>query len=181
MRVSRVTVFLLAALISVAGCSSPPPVDRRPLGSVTAPPLRCGLVSSDAIERAVGLSNPYTSGFLSSDHYSTCVISKSSKIEDKASMSIELQNPFASTLQSLELAKAQDRGSDLPSGLAPGYSAAIKDTGGNTVGAKAFAWTQDGTKVLAIQIVKGGPGRDHQADAIEFIRQLRPLLLTSTS
>ncbi|WP_346114863.1 hypothetical protein [Nonomuraea maheshkhaliensis] len=96
-------------------------------------------------------------------------------------MTVELQIPFASTLQSLELGRTRDRGIDLPNGLTPGYSAIIKDTDGNTVGAKAFAWTQDGTKMLAIHIVKGGPGRDHQADVIEFVRQLRPLLLPSAS
>ncbi|MCP2364194.1 hypothetical protein HD597_011214 [Nonomuraea thailandensis] len=166
-------------LISAAGCSSPPPADRRPLGSVTTPPVECGLLSNQAIGRAIGLSDFYASGSTSANDFSHCVVSKSPSIRDKASMTVELQDPFPSTLQSLENGKARDRGVTLPSGVGPGYSAAIKDTDGNIVGAKAFAWTQDGTKVLAIQIVKGAPGRDHQADAIEFARQLRPLLLTS--
>ncbi|MFI7708620.1 hypothetical protein [Nonomuraea sp. NPDC049480] len=93
-------------------------------------------------------------------------------------MTIELQDPFPSTLESLNNAKARDRGADLPNGLTPGYSTPLKDTSGNIVGAKALAWTKDGTKVLAIRIARGAPGRDHRADAVEFMRQLRPLLLT---
>ncbi|MEU0564759.1 hypothetical protein ABZ297_05065 [Nonomuraea sp. NPDC005983] len=41
-----------------------------------------------------------------------------------------------------------------------------------------LAWHQDGSKMLSIRINQGAPGRDHQADAIEFARQLKPLLLT---
>ncbi|MFI6739177.1 hypothetical protein ACIBI9_40175 [Nonomuraea sp. NPDC050451] len=147
---------------------------------MTTPPVECGLLSSQAIGRAIGFSNFYATGSTSANDFSHCVVSKSPSIRDKASMTVELHNPFPSTMQSLENGKVRDRGVALPNGIGPGYSASIVDTDGNIVGAKAFAWTQDGTKVLAIQIVKGAPGRDHQADAIEFARQLRPLLLTST-
>jgi hypothetical protein len=92
-------------------------------------------------------------------------------------MFIELHDPFSSTLQSLEGTKVADKGADLPNGLGPGYSAPIKDKDGNSVGAKALAWTRDGSKMLDIQIIQGAPGRDHQADVVEFVRQLRPLLL----
>ncbi|MEV4478044.1 hypothetical protein [Nonomuraea sp. NPDC049504] len=92
-------------------------------------------------------------------------------------MTVELHDPYPSILQSLENGKARDSGVALPDGVGPGYSAPVKDTNGNLVGGKVFAWTPDGSKMLAIQIVKGAAGRDHQADAVEFARQLRPLLL----
>ncbi|MFI6927264.1 hypothetical protein ACIBIZ_45540 [Nonomuraea spiralis] len=171
---------MIIIIITTAACSSPAPVDSRPLGTVTAPPVECGLLSSQAIGRAIGLDNFYASGSTSANNFSHCVISKSPSIRDKASMTVELHNPFPSTIQSLENGKARDRGVTLPNGVGPGYSAAIVGKDGSIVGAKAFAWTPDGAKVLAIQIVKGAPGRDHRADAIEFARQLRPLLLSST-
>ncbi|NRQ32959.1 hypothetical protein HII36_14070 [Nonomuraea sp. NN258] len=93
-------------------------------------------------------------------------------------MSIELYNPFDSTLESLEYTQEKDKGIDLPSGAGPGYSAPIKDADGNVVGAKALAWTQEGKKLLSIYIARGAPGRDHRADVIEFARQLRSLLLS---
>ncbi|MEV0165227.1 hypothetical protein [Nonomuraea fuscirosea] len=93
-------------------------------------------------------------------------------------MSIELHNPFGSTVDALNNAKIEDKGTDLPADASPGYSAPITDTDGNVIGAQARAWTQDVTKVLDIRIVRGGPGRDHKADVVEFIRQLKPLLLS---
>ncbi|MEQ4725180.1 hypothetical protein [Nonomuraea sp. B19D2] len=93
-------------------------------------------------------------------------------------MSIELYNPFDSTLESLEYTKTKDGGSDLPSNAGPGYSAPIKDADGRIIGAKALAWTENGTKLLTIYIARGAPGRDHRADIVEFVRQLRPLLLS---
>lgn len=179
MRTSSAPALLAVILVTAAACSSPPPLDRHPLGNVTAPPAECGLLSRQAIGRAIGLSDFYASGSTSANGFSHCVVSRSPSIKNQASMTVELHDPYPSTLQSLENGKARDRGAALPSGVGPGYSAPIKDTEGNVVGAKAFAWTQDATKVLAIQIVRGAPGRDHQADAIEFARQLRPLLLAS--
>lgn len=178
MRAWRRIALLVAALATATACSPPsPPVDRRPLGSVTAPPVECGLISSQAITRALGLDTFYASGSTSAANFSRCIVSRSPAIEDRARISVELHDPFASTLQSLEHTKDIEKGADLPSDVGPGYSAALKDKDGNTVGAKVLAWTQDGTKMLSIQIVQGAPDRDQQADAVEFARQLRPLLL----
>ncbi|MFB9470310.1 hypothetical protein ACFFR3_12380 [Nonomuraea salmonea] len=123
------------------------------------------------------MSDFYASGSTSASDFSHCVVSKSPSITDKALMTVELHDPYPSILQSLENGKARDSGVALPDGVGPGYSAPVKDTNGNLVGGKVFAWTPDGSKMLAIQIVKGAAGRDHQADAVEFARQLRPLLL----
>lgn len=127
----------------------------------------------------MGRDDFYASGSASISHYSHCVISKSPAFEDKALLAVELHNPFPSTMDALENSKIADKGTDLPADAGPGYSAPITDTDGNIIGAQARAWTQDATKVLDIKIVRGGPGRDHKADVVEFVRQLRPLLLTS--
>ncbi|MGW7477097.1 hypothetical protein ACWGH8_00770 [Nonomuraea muscovyensis] len=121
----------------------------------------------------------YASGSESLAGFSHCIVTRSPSIEDKALMFIELHKPFTSTLQSLEHTKVVDKGADLPNGLGPGYSAPIKDKDGNIAGAKALTWTQDGTEMLDIQIIRGAPGRDHQADVVELVRQLRPMLLSS--
>ncbi|MGN9786905.1 hypothetical protein ACTMTF_36165 [Nonomuraea sp. ZG12] len=145
---------------------------------MTAPPVECGLISSQAITRALGLEDFYASGSNSASDFSHCIIGRSPAIEDKARMSVELHDPFNSTLQSLQHTKASDMGIDLPSDIGPGYSASIKDGNGKTIGVKVLTWTQDGSKMLSIQIVQGAAGRDQQSDAVEFARQLKPLLFT---
>lgn len=181
---SYVTTLLAVALFAATSCSSsppPPPTDRRPLGDVTAPPAEaeCGILARHAIARALGRDDFHASGSTSVAHFSYCVISRSPAFEEKgALMSIELHNPFPSTLDALQNSKVADKGTDLPADAGPGYSAPYKDADGNAIGAQARAWTQDVTKVLDIKIVRGGPGRDHKADIEEFVRQLRPLLLS---
>ncbi|MEU8361045.1 hypothetical protein AB0C27_34015 [Nonomuraea sp. NPDC048882] len=125
----------------------------------------------------MGRDDFYASGSASITHFSHCVISKSPALEDKALLSVELHNPFPSTIDALQNSKVADKGTDLPTDAGPGYSAPITDTDGNIIGAQARAWTRDVTKVLDIKIVRGGPGRDHKADVVEFVRQLKPLLL----
>lgn len=179
MRGWRSKVILPAALIVATACapSSPSTADRRPLGIVTEPPLECDFLASQALSRAIGLETFYASGTNSPKDSTRCIVSKSPSIRDKAFMLVELHSPFLSPLDSLQYSKAADKGTDLPASSGPGYSAAIKDVDGNSIGAKVFAWTHNGSKMLEIQIIRGAPGRDHRADAIEFARQLRPLLL----
>jgi hypothetical protein len=170
----------LLVLVAVTACSPsppPPPVDQRPVGNVTTPPLECGVVSTQAIARVLGYSEFRASGSTSADDFSHCIINRLPEPYAKAPMSIELYNPFDSTVDSLEYTKAKEKGADLPNDAMPGYSAPIKDADGSIVGAKALAWTTDGTKLLSIYIARGAPGRDHRADVIEFARQLRLLLL----
>ncbi len=183
MRRPFVTTLLAVALSVTASCTSsppPPPADRRPLGNVTAPPAEaeCGIFAHRAIARALGRDDFYASGSSSTANFSHCVISKSPAIEDKALLTVELHDPFPSTMDALQNSKVADKGTDLPADAGPGYSSPITDTDGNVIGAQARAWTQDATKVLDIKIVRGGPGRDHKADAVEFVRQLKPLLLS---
>jgi hypothetical protein len=135
-------------------------------------------MSTASIALAVGLSNFRASGSTSAADFSHCVITKLSESGSEAVMSVEVHDPLDTPMDNLAYAKTKDNGSDLPNGVQPGYSAPIKDTSGNTIGAKALAWTPDGRKMLVIQIVRGAPGRDHRADVVDFMRQLRPTLLT---
>ncbi|MEU7746730.1 hypothetical protein [Nonomuraea sp. NPDC049158] len=88
---------------------------------------------------------------------------------------------MATSIQSLEATKASDKGVSLPNGLGPGFSALIKDEEGTPVGAYALAWVPDGSKLLSVKIARGAPGRDIRADAVEFAKQLKPFLLSSSS
>ena len=110
MRAWRTTALLTAALATVTACSSPPPVDRSSLGSVTAPPVECGLISSQAITRILGLDTFYASGSTSAADFSHCIVGRSPAIEDKRECRVELHDPFKSTLQSLQRTKAIDKG-----------------------------------------------------------------------
>ncbi|MGW4411569.1 hypothetical protein ACWEJ6_46610 [Nonomuraea sp. NPDC004702] len=147
---------------------------------MTAAPLECGVVSNHAIARALGISSFRASGSTSVKNFSHCIISRFPATEKKARMSIELYDPFASTLDSLEYTKTQEDGTNLPAEIQPGFSSLMEDADGNVIGARALAWTSDGTKLLSVMIARGAPGRDHVADVIEFTRKLRPLLLSST-
>lgn len=175
------TLLLAVALVVATACSSPPPPqDRRPLGTVTASPGECGLISNQAIARATGLDHFYASGTSSVSHFSYCNVSKSPDIKEPVRLSIELHDPMPFSLEGLERRRVADKGVPLPNGAGPGYSAIIRREDGEPSGAYVSAWTSDGTKMLSIRLYQGAPGRDHQADVIEFARQLRPLLLTST-
>lgn len=69
---------------------------------------------------------------------------------------------------------------DLPDGLGPGFSARRKNAQGRSI-AFVYGWTPDHEKLLSVNIMEGAPGRDSVADAVEFFRQLKPLLLDSPS
>lgn len=182
MRVCISISVLTAAILVAAACSSPPPPkDQRPLGTVTASLGECGLISKEAIARATGLDDFYASGTNSVSHFSYCVVSKSPDMKEPARLSIELHDPLQFSQEGLERRRVADKGVALPNGVGPGYSAVIKGEDGEALGAYVSAWTPDGAKMLSIRLYQGAPGRDHQADVIEFAKQLRPVLLTSAS
>ncbi|TMR93039.1 hypothetical protein [Nonomuraea basaltis] len=173
-------LLLISAVVAVAACSpSPPPQDRSPLGVVTASPGECGVLSEQAVARATGLADFYASGTNSSTNFKYCVVSKSADVKEPVRLEIQLDDDLAFSLEGLERRRIADKGVPLPSGVGPGYSAVIRGENGQPLGAYASAWTPHDTKLLSITLYQGAPGRDHQADVIEFARQLRPLLLSS--
>ncbi|WP_219500148.1 hypothetical protein [Nonomuraea ceibae] len=135
------------------------------------------MLSADAIARVTGLSTFYASGTGAVENFSHCVVTKSAESSERVRLEIELDDPAVPSVQELENAKAADKGVSLPGELGPGYSAILKDADGRPSGAYVSAWTSDGTKTLSIRLYQGAPGRDHQADVVEFVRQLRPVLL----
>ncbi|MFI6176400.1 hypothetical protein ACIA8R_12785 [Nonomuraea sp. NPDC051191] len=151
------------------------------MGNVTADPRECGLISRDAIARVTGLDDFYTDGTESASHFAYCQVTRSPGTSEPAWMLVELRKPMATSIENLEATKASDKGASLPNGMGPGFSALIRDKAGNPVGAYALAWVSDGSKLLSVRIARGAPGRDVRADAVEFARQLRPILLTATS
>lgn len=182
MRARPWTLLLIVAIASATACSpSSPPEDRSPLGAVTASPGECGILSQQAITRATGLTEFSTSGTKSPTRFKYCVVSKPADTKEPVRLEIELHPDLAFSLDGLERRKVADKGAALPAGAGPGYSAIIRGEGGQPRGAFASAWTSHGTKLLSITLYQGAPGRDHQADVIEFARQLRPLLLPSES
>ncbi|NRQ36665.1 hypothetical protein HII36_33245 [Nonomuraea sp. NN258] len=169
-------IALLAGLVMVTSCSAATPRDQRPLGSVTAVPQVCGLISKDAIGRATGLTRFSASGSEPGGPFKLCSVIEEPDQGEGSRLLIEIYEPPPTSLQGLENTKAHDNGSELPEGLGPGYSALIQRDG-EVVGAYVYAWTPDVRRLLSIRITHGAPGRDHRADAIEFLRQLKPLLL----
>ncbi|WP_219468502.1 hypothetical protein [Nonomuraea rhizosphaerae] len=179
MRVLPTAVAGLAVL-TVTACSSAPPQtpDTQPLGNVTAAPQECGLISAQAIQIAVGFGD-YTANGTKMDmgkRFKSCTVAKRPVDAQGARLSIQFFDPSLSTAQDLENDKASRAGEDLPDGLGPGYVTPIKESG-KVVGARAFAWTADGGRLLSVNIRHGSSRRDPGADAVEFLRQLRPILL----
>ncbi|WP_155128964.1 hypothetical protein [[Actinomadura] parvosata] len=175
MRKSLPAVLMVVTLAGSA-CSSSPPPDTRPLGDVTAQPQECGLISRQAIARAIGLDDFLASGSRPGERFDRCIVSKPQSDEPGAELSISFDDPSALSLDELESTKQHDRGVDLPTGLGPGYTAQYEGKKG--LSTYAYAWTPDARRRLSIYITPGAPGRDHRADAIEFVRQLKPILLT---
>lgn len=178
---TRLSAWLLTAVLAVtASCSSPPtPQDRRPLGNVTDAQGECGTLSRQAISRATGMDDFYASGTNTLEHFGYCMVSKSADMSEPVMLSFEVHDPLPFSLGSVERRRVADKGTPLPSGVGPGYSAIIRGKDGEPSGAYVSAWTPDGTRLLSIRLYQGAPGRDHQADVIEFARQLRPALLPS--
>ncbi|MEV4079281.1 hypothetical protein ACGFJC_42410 [Nonomuraea fuscirosea] len=177
MRASFLAPVLLTAAAVMSACTSTqPPPDTRPLGDVTASPQECGLISREAIVRATGLKEFDASGSEPGKPFSYCLVTDPQNQTREALLSIQFDDPSALSLQELESTKKHDRGVDLPSGLGPGFTAEFEGKAGPST--YAYAWTPDTRRRLSIWITPGAPGRDHRADAIEFVRHLKPILLT---
>lgn len=170
--------MLMVVTLASSACSSPPPPDTRPLGNVTAQPQECGLISRQAIARAIGLDGFLASGSRPGERFDRCIVSKPQSDDLGAELSISLDDPSALSLEELESTKQHDHGVDLPADLGPGYTAHYEGKKG--LSTYAYAWTPDTRRRLSIYITPGAQGRDHRADVIEFVRQLRPILLSTS-
>ncbi len=89
---------------------------------------------------------------------------------------IEVFAPPPTSPGGLEKTKTSTHGQDLPQGLGPGFAARRKNAQGQTI-AFVYGWTPDYKRLLTVNIVEHAAGRDALADAVEFFRQLKPVLL----
>ncbi|MEU6715205.1 hypothetical protein ABZ897_27380 [Nonomuraea sp. NPDC046802] len=172
---------VLALVALTAACSSPPappPPDTRPLANVTATPRECDLISTNAIKLATGL-NDYTAYGTKMDmgrRFASCSVHGEFGQESKAGLLIEVFDPSSNDAEDLDNTKLSTHGNDLPDNLGPGFAARRKNAQDQTI-AVVYGWTPDYKRLLTISIIENAPGRDSLADATEFFRQLKPLLL----
>ncbi|GAA1681547.1 hypothetical protein GCM10009733_092810 [Nonomuraea maheshkhaliensis] len=110
-------------------------------------------------------------------HFESCTVSKGSGIKDEEGLLIEVFDPSPISPEGLEKTKTTTQGNDLPGALGPGFAARRKNAQDQVI-AFVYGWTPDYKRLLTINLVEGAPGRDSLADATEFFRQLKPLLLT---
>ncbi|MFB9630711.1 hypothetical protein [Nonomuraea helvata] len=89
---------------------------------------------------------------------------------------IEVFDPSPNDAEDLKNTKLNTQGKDLPDELGPGFAARRKNAKDQTI-AFVYGWTSGYKRLLSINIYRGAPGRDSLADATEFFRQLKPLLL----
>jgi hypothetical protein len=177
-KVSLPALLIAGALVSAACSPSPPPPDTRPLGDVMAGPQECGLISRQVIARITGLDEFRATGSRPGEPFDRCIVRKEGGDAIGAALSITFDNPSALTVEELEGTKQHDRGQDLPADLGPGFTAQIEGEDGMKT--YAYAWTPDARRRLSIWITPGAPGRDHRADAIELVRQLKPILFAQS-
>ncbi|MFI7467056.1 hypothetical protein [Nonomuraea sp. NPDC049646] len=170
----------LTALI-LMGCSSVPSPDARPLGNVTAAPRECDLISANSIMVATGL-HEYRAFGTEMDggrKFESCTVTEKPDAEHNRGLLIEVFDPSPDDAEDLENTKRSTDGTDLPGGLGPGFAARRRNGQDQSI-AFVYGWTSDYKRLLTVNIIEGAPGRDSLADAVEFFRQLKPLLLTSS-
>lgn len=177
MRIQPLAAFILVLAV---GCSSPapPPPDTRPLGDVTAAPQECDLISANAIKLATGLKD-YTAYGTKMDmgrRFASCSVHDVTDQEGGGGLLIEVFEPSTISPEGLKNTKLTTQGKDLPAELGQGFAARRKNAQDQSI-AYVYGWTPDYERLLTINIMEGAPGRDSLADATEFFRQLKPLLL----
>ncbi|MDA0633077.1 hypothetical protein OUY22_06560 [Nonomuraea sp. MCN248] len=173
------TIPVLAVLALAATCSPPPysPSDTRPLGDITAAPQECELISAKAIEIATGFDD-YKAVATKRDkgRFASCSVAEDLTPEGDLGLVVEVFDPSPHDPEDLENTKMSTQGNDLPDDLGPGFAARRTNAQDETV-SFVYGWTPDYKRLLTVNIYTSAPGRDSLADATEFFRQLKPLLL----
>ncbi|MEU5864147.1 hypothetical protein ABZ815_23440 [Nonomuraea sp. NPDC047529] len=147
------------------------------MGNVTANPRECDLISSNAIQIATGFRDYRAVGTrMSEGRFASCSVADDLGSEGKLGLVIRVHEPSPVSPEGLENTKVTTGGHDLPGRLRPGFASRRKDATGQLV-AFVYGWTPDYRHLLSIEVTAGAPGRDSLADAVEFFRQLKPILL----
>ncbi|MEU8395603.1 hypothetical protein AB0C28_10475 [Nonomuraea sp. NPDC048892] len=179
MKTSASAYLALISLATAAACSSPPhsPPDTRPLADVTATPHECNLISSSAIKMATGFQSYLAvGGKRDKGRFASCSVTDSTNATGALGLTIEVFEPSPISPEGLQNTKAITKGSDLPVQLGPGFAAWRRGSHNRTI-ASVYGWTSDYKRLLTVNIYKGAVGRNALADATEFFRQLKPILL----
>jgi hypothetical protein len=180
MKIEILGVASIAAFcLAVACSSSDAPTDTRKLGDVTAAPRECDLISATAIRLATGLRNYKAYGTKMDERFESCTVTEDLIPGGERGLSIELFSPSPHDRDDLENTRVTTRATDLSTELGPGFAARRKNEKDQSI-AFVYGWTPDYKRLLTINIMEGAPGRDALADATEFFRQLKPVLLTSS-
>jgi hypothetical protein len=144
---------------------------------VTATPRECDLISANAIKIATGFKDYRAVGTkLDKDRFASCSVASDLSPEGRLGLVIEVFDPSPNDAKDLENTKAAAHGNDLPAALGPGFMAQRTNDKDQTI-AFVYGWTADYQRLLTVSITEGAPGRNSLADATEFFRQLKPLLL----
>ncbi|MFC4009914.1 hypothetical protein ACFOY2_21975 [Nonomuraea purpurea] len=145
---------------------------------MTATPQECDLISASAIRIATGLDD-YRASETKMDmgrRFASCSVREKGVTDSSLGLLIEVFDPSPNDAEDLKNTKLSTGGSDLPGALGPGFAARRKNDKDKTI-AFVYGWTPDYKRLLTINIIENAPGRDSLADATEFFRQLKPLLL----
>jgi hypothetical protein len=148
------------------------------LGNVTATPRECDLISANAIKIATGLNDyrAYGTKMDMGRKFASCSVREKGGSDSSLGLMIEVFDPSPNDAEDLENTKLSTHGKDLPDELGPGFAARRKNVKEKTI-AFVYGWTPDYKRLLTVNIIEHAPGRDSLADATEFFRQLKPLLL----
>ncbi|MFI9590337.1 hypothetical protein [Nonomuraea sp. NPDC052265] len=151
------------------------------LGNITTAPRECDLISANAIMVATGLNEYHAFGTKMDmgRSFESCTVTEMSDAEHNQGLLIEVFDPSPDDAEDLENTRQSMNGTDLPGGLGPGFAARRKNAQDQSI-AFVYGWTADYKRLLSVNIMEGAPGRDSLADAVEFFRQLKPILLTSS-
>ncbi|YCK36338.1 hypothetical protein ACNF49_20325 [Actinomadura sp. ATCC 39365] len=180
MRIWSSVTFLSVLVVSACSASPALPPDNRPLGNVTAAPQECEMISADAIKIATGFRNYRAVGTkMDQGRFASCSVATDLTSEGKLGLVIEVFDPSPDDAEDLENTRRSTNGTDLPNGLGPGFAARRRNGQDQSI-AFVYGWTSDYKRLLTVNIIEGAPGRDSVGDAVEFFRQLKPLLLTSS-
>ncbi|MEV4019897.1 hypothetical protein AB0J35_56410 [Nonomuraea angiospora] len=136
------------------------------------------MLSRQSVERATGLSNYTVEKYMSDDGklLQSCYIYAKPRTGNAYRLKIRIDDPSQLPLSRLEGSRASRNGADLPTNVGPGFTFTLMESG-EKYGTDGWAWAQDGSRMLSVSLSNTPSNRDAQKDVIEFIRQLRPIVL----
>ncbi|MEV4391227.1 hypothetical protein [Nonomuraea sp. NPDC049607] len=136
------------------------------------------MLSRQSVERATGLSDFTVEKHMSDDGklLRSCSFYAKPHTGNAYRLKIRIDDPSQLPLSRLGGSRASRNGVDLPADAGPGFTFTLVESG-EKYGTDGWAWSRNGSRMLSVSLSDTPPNRDAQKDAIEFIRQLRPIVL----